>query len=428
MENNNFENNKYNLENEDYRDFTENTTITGNSVSWNGENLDQGKKKKSKKKIWLNAIAIVCAMSVCLGAGYLGGSMRESQENSEIGTTQESGGSSKDTNSSSSGEYTSLSESSSGSDGKEYSIVEIADMTAKTVVEITTETVVTGSVFQQYVSQGAGSGVIITSDGYIITNHHVIDGAESITVKLKDDTTEYKATLVGTDSKTDIAVIKIDAEDLPCAIFGDSSTLKVGETVVAVGNPLGSLGGTVTDGIISALDREIEIDGETMTLLQTNAAINPGNSGGGLFNTKGELIGIVNAKSSGTDIEGLGFAIPGNTAKSIAEDLINNGYVKGRISLGLTLVDITDTQTAMMYRVQKLGVYILEVEEGGSADSAGLRSGDCIVSADGTEISSYSDFTKVIDSHSIGDTISIVVYRGRSNVECTVTLTEYVPG
>ena len=184
--------------------------------------------------------------------------------------------------------------SSSSSSDSSLSISDVAAVASNSVVEITTETVMMGTRMGQFVSEGAGSGVIITSDGYILTNNHVIDGASKITVRLKDGTS-YNGVVVGLDEKTDLAVIKVDASDLQPAVFGDSSSLTVGETAVAIGNPLGQLGGTVTSGIISALDREISIDGETMTLLQTSAAINPGNSGGGLFNSYGELIGIVNA-------------------------------------------------------------------------------------------------------------------------------------
>lgn len=205
-------------------------------------------------------------------------------------------------------------------------IPEIVVLTADSIVEVYTETVVNGGRFGQYIVEGAGSGVIISADGYIVTNNHVIDGTEKITVRLKNGT-EYEATLIGRDSKTDIAVLKINEKDLKPVVFGDSDELVVGELAVAIGNPLGMLGGTVTDGIISALSRNIDIDGQMMNLLQMSAAVNPGNSGGGLFNRYGELVGIVNAKASGYDIEGLGFAIPINIVKSVIDDLIKYSYV-----------------------------------------------------------------------------------------------------
>jgi len=200
-------------------------------------------------------------------------------------------------------------------------IVEIAALTSESVVEIYTETVVNIGRFGSYIAEGAGSGVIISSDGYIVTNNHVIEGASKITVRLKNGV-EHEAALIGRDSKTDLAVLKIQESGLQSAVFGDSDKLVVGELVVAIGNPLGKLGGTVTDGIISALSRNISVEGQMMNLLQTSAAVNPGNSGGGLFNRYGELIGIVNAKSSGSDIEGLGFAIPINVVKSAIEDIV----------------------------------------------------------------------------------------------------------
>ena len=204
------------------------------------------------------------------------------------------------------------------------SISQVVELVADTVVEITTTNVVTDRFYGQYVTSGAGSGVIISENGYIITNNHVIDGAQRIYVRLTDGS-EFEAKLIGGDAEKDIALIKINATGLKAAVMGSSKSLVVGQEVVAIGNPLGSLGGTVTDGIISALDRTVVVDGHQMTLMQTNAAINPGNSGGGLFNRAGELIGIVNAKQSDTGIEGLGFAIPIDIAWDAAKT-IADGY------------------------------------------------------------------------------------------------------
>ena len=284
-------------------------------------------------------------------------------------------------------------------------------------------TVSTDRWMQQVVSEGAGSGVILSQDGKIVTNNHVIEGASTITVRLRSGET-YPATLIGTDSETDVALLKIDATGLTPATLGDSDTLKVGEPAIAIGNPLGQLGGTVTDGIISALNRDITLDGETMNLLQTNAAINPGNSGGGLFNAQGELIGIVVAKSSGTGVEGLGFAIPINQVKSVVAELETNGYVTGRAAMGVSLVDIQDAQTAMAYRVDRAGVYVLAVNDGSAAQKAGIQAGDCIVSVDGTEISDASSLTALIESHSVGDTISVSVLRNGQTLTLPVTLGE----
>lgn len=300
---------------------------------------------------------------------------------------------------------------------KTLSVAEIAGYAADSVVEITTETVSTGSKMRQYVSEGAGSGVIISKDGYIVTNNHVIDGASKITVTTTDEKS-YTATLIGRDAKTDLAVIKIEAEDLQPALYGDSSALVVGELAVAIGNPLGELGGTVTEGIISALNRDILIDGETMNLLQTSAAINPGNSGGGLFNEYGELIGVVNAKSSGSGIEGLGFAIPINTAIQVIDDIINFGYVQGRIDTGLTLLDISDAQTARMYRLQATGLYVQQV----NSNSSGFKSGDRIVSVEGIEVNNSAEFKQILDKYKVGDTLSVVVNRANSSMQINLTL------
>ena len=300
--------------------------------------------------------------------------------------------------------------------GEALSIPEIAALSSDSVVEIYTESVTSNWRMGQFVTEGAGSGVVITANGYIATNNHVIDGASKITVLLKDGS-EFDATLVGRDAKTDLAVIKIDAEKLQPAVYGDSNKLVVGELAVAIGNPLGQLGGTVSEGIISALSRSIDIDGEMMSLLQTTAAVNPGNSGGGLFNAYGELIGVVNAKSSGSDIEGIGFAIPANTVKTIVEAIIKNGYVPGRIDFGVTLIDIPDARTAMMYRVQSIGVYVAQTDE-----SSSLRAGDRIISVNKKEITSAEDVKAIVDAGKVGDVLSITVVRNGQSIAVSYTL------
>ena len=299
-------------------------------------------------------------------------------------------------------------------------IPEIAAITSNTVVEIYTESVVNSGRMRQFVTEGAGSGVIITADGYIVTNNHVIEGSRKITVHLSNGV-EYDAVLVGRDSATDLAVIKIEEKGLPFAIWGDSDSLSVGELAVAIGNPLGKLGGTVTEGVISALSRNIEIDGQMMTLLQTSAAVNPGNSGGGLFNCYGELIGIVNAKSSGSDIEGIGFAIPANLAKVISGDLISYGYVPGRIDFGVTLVDVLDPMTAMMYRLSTTGVYVSQTEPGSA-----LQSGDRIISINGAAIESSADVSAILEKHDVGDVLKITVSRNGDTISVEHTLKQLV--
>lgn len=304
---------------------------------------------------------------------------------------------------------------------------QVAEAVADSVVEITTEVVQTGSFTRQYITSGAGSGVIISENGYIVTNNHVIEDASKITVTLKNGTS-YDAAFIGTAYPTvDIALIKIDAANLKPAVLGDSDSLKVGQDAVVIGNPLGQLGGSVTNGILSSLSRDLSIDGVTMNLLQTDAAINPGNSGGGMFNTKGELIGIVVAKSTATEIEGLGFAIPVNQVSDVLGDLTEYGYVRGIIEVGMSMIDITSNQMAMMYRVDETGVYVQSVERGSAAEDAGLQSGDRIISIDGTEVSTSDDVKAVFKEHKVGDKVKVKVARGSQSGEVELTLTESVP-
>lgn len=300
-------------------------------------------------------------------------------------------------------------------------IPEIASIAAPSVVEIQTEVLTTDQRMRQYVTEGAGSGVILSADGYIVTNNHVIEDAQKITV-ITAEGQSYAATLVGTDPQTDLAVIKIAASGLTPATLGDSSTLVVGDLAVAIGNPLGELGGTVTDGIISALDREITIDDETMNLLQTNAAINPGNSGGGLFDAAGNLIGVVNAKSSGTNVEGLGFAIPVNDVKAVVNELISFGFVQGRIEMGMTLLDIDSEQAAMMYRVSSLGVYVLKVTSDSTAATAGFESGDRVVSLNGNEVATAAGVNTILKQLKAGDSVQVVIQRGQQQQTLTWVL------
>lgn len=300
-------------------------------------------------------------------------------------------------------------------------VSDIVEKCKDSVVEITTESVSSGnSIFGQYVSQGAGSGVIISKDGYIVTNNHVVSGATSLKVTTTDGT-EYDASVVGKDSQTDLAVIKVDANNLQAATLGDSDILQVGDPAIAIGNPLGELGGTVTTGIISATDRQITIDDETMTLLQTDAAINPGNSGGGLFNADGNLIGIVNAKESSTGIEGLGFAIPITPAQDIITELMQNGSVTSRPALNVSLYDYTSNNQGQ-YSKYEDGCYMVQIVKNGAADKAGLKQNDRILSFDGEQIQSTSDVKNVLKKHKIGDTVKMVVERDSKKVTVEITL------
>ena len=319
-----------------------------------------------------------------------------------------------------------------GYTGGVLSVSEIAALASPSVVEISTETVSRSNFLGQYIQSGAGSGVIFSEDGIVVTNDHVVDGASTITVRTKDGES-YEATLLGTDSKTDIAVLRIEADGLTPAILGDSDALSVGEYAMAIGNPLGQLGGTVTDGIVSALSREVNVNGENMTLLQTNAAINPGNSGGGLFNEKGELIGIVNAKSSngasssGASIEGLGFAIPVNTVKNSVQELLDYGYVRGRPALGITLLNVQNAQDAFQYRVSRLGVYVQSVTEGGASEKAGVQVGDCIIALGDVAVSTHAEVKSQLNNYAVGDTVQLQVIRDGRTLTLDVTLEEFKP-
>ena len=309
-------------------------------------------------------------------------------------------------------------------DGSALSMVDLSAKVKPSVVAITTEQMVsTNTWFGSYVQSGAGSGVIISEDGYILTCAHVVSGASTITVQLQDNT-EYSATIVGEDSTSDVAVLKIEATGLTPATIGDSSALAVGETVVAVGNPMGTLSGTVTDGIVSAVNRSVQVEGNDMSLIQTNAAISPGNSGGGLFNTNGELIAIVNAKYSDEDAEGLGFAIPVNTVKTVVQDLLENGYVTGRPAFGITVIGVNDVQTAMQYGVSSLGVYVQSVNEGSGAEKAGMKAGDRIVSIGNQLVETTDDVTNALKAYNVGDVVEVQVDRSRELITLQVTLGE----
>lgn len=422
--------------NENFDNFLENMNNSKKSdgyySGYQGYNPPPQKDIREKKGMRPAAVIAVCTViSLCAGLfGGFGGSYLSSRILNHTPRNAYSAGTpDKGTAGGTSGAVMYRTVELKDNDGNNVSQMSVGDVanTAKdSVVEITTEGVTTGSFMMQYVSEGAGSGVILTEDGYIVTNHHVISGAASISVRTTDGSS-YKAAIVGTDEKTDLAVIKIEATGLTPALMGDFGTCKVGDTVVAIGNPLGQLGGTVTDGIISALDREITIDGNIMTLIQTNTAINPGNSGGGLFNTSGQLIGIVNAKSAGEDVEGLGFAIPISIAQSVIEDLIEHGYVTGRIETGIEVIEISDFQKAMYYRVSTAGLYIYSVENNSNAAKAGFKPGDLIKSVDGTQVASQEDYDKILDLHAVGDTLEVVVSRKGGDQTLSLTLSEYSP-
>ena len=375
------------------------------------------KKKFNGKKLARSAVALVLAAAMGFAGGFVGAKYGGG---SKVVIQQVERPASSDSSTDSTGN------SISATSGTGLSTAQVAEMVSPSVVVITTEQVVYSQwswYGQSQVESGAGSGVIISSDGYILTCAHVVSGASNITVSIGDK--DYPATLVGEDTTSDIAVVKVDATGLTPATVGNSDNLKVGESVMAVGNPLGELGGTVTSGIVSALNRSVSIQSSgsvnTMSLIQMDASVSPGNSGGGLFNMNGELVGIVNAKSSDSDAEGLGFAIPINTAMDIAQQLIENGAV-ARPVLGVSILDVQDSSTAQQYGVSALGVYVADVTKGGGAEAAGVQRGDRIIAIDDTAVSSTSTVKSYLADKQVGDTVTLQVERDGKVLTLNVTL------
>ncbi len=318
--------------------------------------------------------------------------------------------------------------------GEAMSISDIAEAVRPSIVGVS----VTGQMRQRFgqapgdTTLSEGSGVIMSADGYIMTNYHVIEYAQmletaNINIVLSDGR-EFAATLVGGDRTTDLAVLKVEASALPAVKMGTSSALRVGDTAIAIGNPMGmEFAGSVTSGIISAVDRTVEVeDGLSLSVIQTDAAINPGNSGGALLNDRGELIGINTIKISSTGVEGLGFAIPIDVALPILNDLREHGKVTGRPSLGVLNPTAVDEMSARIYGYP-LGVYIEQIAEGGAAEKAGLLAGDIITELDGEQIRNVTEVRAFIAKHNVGDTISVKIMRYnqaiRNYEEMTATLT-----
>ena len=281
---------------------------------------------------------------------------------------------------------------------------------------------------QEYTQTAAGSGIIISEDGYVLTNNHVISGADKITVYVNSgdgsEEQSYEATLVGSSESNDIAVLKIDATGLNAAAFGDSDQIEVGELAVAIGNPMGQVHGSVTAGIISAVEQELTIDDVTINAIQTDAAINPGNSGGALFDSYGNVIGIVYAKSSSVSIEGIGYAIPVNNIKDLVAQMINDpdsvkDQTKGsQIMLGITIRDITEDMSKQYS--MPVGVYITEVSSMSAAERAGLQKGDIITEFAGETVTSADDLNAIKAKQTSGDTVSVKI--DRNGKEMTLDL------
>ena len=310
------------------------------------------------------------------------------------------------------------------SEARNTPAVRVAKSVGPAVVGITNKAVARDWFNNPVQTQGVGSGVIFQKDGYIVTNNHVIEGAKELIVSLSDGRT-FKGRLIGADSLTDIAVVKIDVDgDLPAAVFGDSDNVVVGEPAIAIGNPLGlEFQGSVTVGVISALNRTLEISDRRVKLLQTDAAINPGNSGGALVNADGAVIGINSAKLAASGVEGMGFSIPINTVQTIIKELMEKGYV-ARPFLGVT---VFDKETALRYGYQlniNKGVYVFRVSLDSPAGKAGMARGDVILKIDGTETNSVSELRNIIANHKVGDKVNVHYERDGHERDIEITLEE----
>ena len=308
---------------------------------------------------------------------------------------------------------------------KLLTVVEIARKVGPTVVGINTKTQVLSIFGRMQESEGSGSGIILTADGYIVTNNHVVEGADEITVVLSDGKT-YEAKLTGADARTDLAVLKVAANNLPYATLGNSSELQVGELAVAIGNPLGNeLAGTVTGGYISALNRSIIVDDRKFNLIQTDAAINPGNSGGALVNNYGEVVGINSVKMAASGVEGIGFAIPIDEAKPIIEDLKTSGYVTGRPVIGIGGRDVTE-QDSKYYNIP-VGIYVTQISPYSAAELAGVQPGDVVVKFNGEEVKTIDELNEKKEKFKVGDKVTLTVIRNGETKNIDLKLTEEKP-
>ncbi len=426
MENNNQENQTNQTNNSNFR-----TVSNPGSYKTVYEIDNKPKKRKSNfsRNILVPFFSGIVGCAVVLGTCFGVPSIREQI----LGTTTNSSSSSSTSSSTQSSGYVDQISLSNYSDTAVYAANKILPSIVGIEIEYSvTSMFSTFGVSQSSTATATGSGIIISEDGYILTNNHVVSSSESdsyyqvseatqITVTLFDDETEYEATIVGTDEETDLAVIKIDATGLTAAEFADSDSIKVGEFAMAVGNPLG-LQSTVTCGVISAVNREVtDSDGQTYTLIQTDAAINAGNSGGALVNSEGQVIGVNTLKLTGEDVEGMGFAIPINSTIDITSQLIEYNRVR-RPYIGITGMDL-DAETASANNLVE-GVYVRDVETFSAAEKAGIKIGDVIVAADGTSITTMDELNEIKNSHSIGDEMTITVNRDGEEIDLTVTLGE----
>ena len=300
---------------------------------------------------------------------------------------------------------------------------EVYASTVGSVVSINCSAVSTNIFGQRVESASSGSGFVITQDGYIVTNHHVVASASSVKVTMYDGK-EYSAAVVGSDSDYDVAVLKVETTGLQPVTLGNSADVNVGDTVLAIGNPLGELTFSMSQGIVSCCDRAINVSGTPFNMIQVDASINPGNSGGPLMNLYGEVVGIVSAKYSSysnTAVEGLGFAIPIGDVQAVITDIMENGQITSKPSMGITAGTMT-RQMAAQYQIDKdNGVFVYSVDKGGAGEKAGLRMGDVITKVDSMEITSMEDLTAAKKGHRAGDTVTVIYYRDGQNYSTELT-------
>ena len=300
---------------------------------------------------------------------------------------------------------------------------EVYASTVGSVVSINCSAVSTNIFGQRVESASSGSGFVITQDGYIVTNHHVVASASSVKVTMYDGK-EYSAAVVGSDSDYDVAVLKVETTGLQPVTLGNSADVNVGDTVLAIGNPLGELTFSMSQGIVSCCDRAINVSGTPFNMIQVDASINPGNSGGPLMNLYGEVVGIVSAKYSSysnTAVEGLGFAIPIGDVQAVITDIMENGQITSKPSMGITAGTMT-RQMATQYQIDKdNGVFVYSVDKGGAGEKAGLRMGDVITKVDSMEITSMEDLTAAKKGHRAGDTVTVIYYRDGQNYSTELT-------
>ncbi len=409
----------------------EEATVCHPSHIWNNDDFQKGtssctalstlKAKKEKQKMNLPKRLIAAAVAVAVlnlavlggifAVGYNMGRGRLARGDKQVAIQN------LYKNDGSSGEM-----SQTVNRGNELTTVEISQKVGPSVVGVTSTINTVMGIFNfSTTTQGTGSGIIISDDGYIVTNNHVIDGAASVKVTLNTGG-EYEAKVVGKDEKTDLAVLKITPDEtLTVAELGDSSQIQVGERAVAIGNPLGmEFFGSTTQGIISAINRTITVENKTMNVIQTDAAINEGNSGGALVNAYGQVIGINAVKILSSTVEGMGFAIPISEAKPIIEDLIKYGYVKGRPVLGISYRDVTEE----MARRQDwpVGVQVMSTMVGSGAEIAGLEQGDIILKVDGKKVKTGDELNKIKDTHKPGDVLKLEVYKYETGFTVTVSV------